>query len=544
MPPLQLAALPRSLTVPSVDEPVWYRLPGPYPQNVGDRRVVRIDGHQILVLRTETGLLAVANRCPHEGYPLSEGTLNGCRLTCNWHAWIFDLDSGETLTGGDGLRRYPLRVDGDDALSVAITTPPKEERQAVALAGLQAAVQDHDVERIAREWARYGAAEGDLRPALIALLDQTRDGMEYGSTHAQGVIPDWLWIHDRLPEGSADRLAPLTEIAGYLGEQALLAGGRFPFPDAAADAFDATLYAAAIEEMDEATAQAQALAGLQEGGIERLRPSLAGASVAHYIGFGHGPIFTLKSLQLAERLGPAAERGLAQMITRYLIRARREDLLPEFRGYAPSLTGWDAGGGTLPESRDLARMGVNAALPAISTAGGEIEALYHRVLHAIALQYLHFDGPRREKIDQPVAKNVDWLDFTHGVTHLNAVRHLASRDPSLWPAGLLQSGCFIGRNVGFVNWDQDVSRWTVEDPEAFLEQTLERLLDHGEPAYILSSHLVKITLAVREEWQRAPDAAWVGPLFAAVNRMFNEPWKRNHLRRTAHQAHAFVALGD
>ncbi|MFL5239337.1 MAG: Rieske (2Fe-2S) protein, partial [Rhizomicrobium sp.] len=31
-------------------------------------------------------MFAIANRCPHEGYPLSEGTLSpGCLLTCNWH---------------------------------------------------------------------------------------------------------------------------------------------------------------------------------------------------------------------------------------------------------------------------------------------------------------------------------------------------------------------------------------------------------------------------------------------------------------------------
>src|SRR5262249_9052133 len=60
--------------------------------------IVRHEGRQILLLRTEHGLFACANRCPHEGYPLSEGTLtDGCVLTCNWHNWKFDLASGATL---------------------------------------------------------------------------------------------------------------------------------------------------------------------------------------------------------------------------------------------------------------------------------------------------------------------------------------------------------------------------------------------------------------------------------------------------------------
>src|SRR5690348_12944849 len=58
----------------------------------GERKLVRANGKQILLLEVEGKTYAIANRCPHEGYPLSEGTLNpGCLLTCNWHNWKFDL---------------------------------------------------------------------------------------------------------------------------------------------------------------------------------------------------------------------------------------------------------------------------------------------------------------------------------------------------------------------------------------------------------------------------------------------------------------------
>ena len=62
------------------------------------KAVIRRDGVQVLLLHTPSGVFAVANRCPHEGYPLSEGMLgDGCVLTCNWHNWKFDLESGKTL---------------------------------------------------------------------------------------------------------------------------------------------------------------------------------------------------------------------------------------------------------------------------------------------------------------------------------------------------------------------------------------------------------------------------------------------------------------
>jgi nitrite reductase/ring-hydroxylating ferredoxin subunit len=50
------------------------------------RKLVRHHGRQVLVVAQEGRLFAIANRCPHEGYPLSEGTIGpGCVLTCNWH---------------------------------------------------------------------------------------------------------------------------------------------------------------------------------------------------------------------------------------------------------------------------------------------------------------------------------------------------------------------------------------------------------------------------------------------------------------------------
>ena len=61
-------------------------------QNV---KMLRIAGKQIAFFSTTEGIKACDNRCPHEGYPLSEGSLSpDCILTCNWHNWKFNLDRG------------------------------------------------------------------------------------------------------------------------------------------------------------------------------------------------------------------------------------------------------------------------------------------------------------------------------------------------------------------------------------------------------------------------------------------------------------------
>ena len=75
----------------------------------GGRKVFRFEGRQIVLFDTRQGIYACNNRCPHEGYPLREGVLDEqCRLTCNWHNWKFDLQTGENQR--DGLWAYWRQV--------------------------------------------------------------------------------------------------------------------------------------------------------------------------------------------------------------------------------------------------------------------------------------------------------------------------------------------------------------------------------------------------------------------------------------------------
>src|SRR5215813_3150381 len=106
------------------------------------RKLVRHEGRQVLVIAQEGRLFAIANRCPHEGYPLSEGTLGpGCVLTCNWHNWKFDLVSGAALIGRDPVRTYEV-AERNGEIFIDLREPPAGERRTRALHGLQAAILD------------------------------------------------------------------------------------------------------------------------------------------------------------------------------------------------------------------------------------------------------------------------------------------------------------------------------------------------------------------------------------------------------------------
>jgi len=60
---------------------------------------------------------AVDNVCPHRGGPLGEGMIENGKLVCPWHAWEFDVTTGECITVTNAkVAVYPLTFEGDDVL--------------------------------------------------------------------------------------------------------------------------------------------------------------------------------------------------------------------------------------------------------------------------------------------------------------------------------------------------------------------------------------------------------------------------------------------
>ena len=124
----------------------WVSLVAEADLPIGTRKVVERDDRDILVIRTEYGIHAINNACPHLNLPLndSEVTDDGA-IICRWHRSCFDLDSGEikawcealesdgTSKGMEQLgnisknrRRmtiYPVRV-ADGAVWVALDQSP------------------------------------------------------------------------------------------------------------------------------------------------------------------------------------------------------------------------------------------------------------------------------------------------------------------------------------------------------------------------------------------------------------------------------------
>ena len=73
---------------------------------------------KIGIYRVGKAFYAMENVCPHAGFPLSEGALQGTLICCPGHGWEFDVATG--LAPGEvdeePLARYPVRVEGNDLL--------------------------------------------------------------------------------------------------------------------------------------------------------------------------------------------------------------------------------------------------------------------------------------------------------------------------------------------------------------------------------------------------------------------------------------------
>lgn len=95
---------------------------------IGEMRAARVGGQRVLLVRLEQGVCAYPDRCPHLGYPLSEGSLDGGVITCAAHHHSFDAETGSGINPQKPcLRQLPTRLEGG-RIWVDVAAPQPEER--------------------------------------------------------------------------------------------------------------------------------------------------------------------------------------------------------------------------------------------------------------------------------------------------------------------------------------------------------------------------------------------------------------------------------
>jgi len=79
----------------------------------GTMKKISIDGKDIVVVNVDGEFCAIDDSCTHSGASLSEGTLEGCRVTCGWHKAEFDCKTGK-------LVKFPAKINNLGSYSVSI----------------------------------------------------------------------------------------------------------------------------------------------------------------------------------------------------------------------------------------------------------------------------------------------------------------------------------------------------------------------------------------------------------------------------------------
>jgi nitrite reductase (NADH) small subunit len=78
---------------------------------------VSVGGKPVALFNVGGTFYATSNICIHRGGPLGQGMLEGQAVMCPWHAWTWDVTTGEN-TANPSLRiaTFEVKVDAGDVL--------------------------------------------------------------------------------------------------------------------------------------------------------------------------------------------------------------------------------------------------------------------------------------------------------------------------------------------------------------------------------------------------------------------------------------------
>src|SRR5215468_8328689 len=307
---------------------------------------------RIALFRTPRGVYACDNRCPHQGYALVRGDVKEGVLTCAWHNWKFELGSGVCRHGGENIRTYPVQIMGGQVL-VDIADPAAEVIRPELFASLNAAMDDLDIGRVARDAMR-------LQRIGTPLADVIREGVryaapraEYGWDHSLATLSDCL----RMSQFFAESLRALPVIQGLsvAAENQVRRPAR-PRPDpvdpvSAYGSIAAALSAYPVLVDDERVDDAEALLrGLVAAQVPPavLRHTLLTAVTDHFLAYGHSMIFVQKAFEMLDQIGWQEADTVLSPLVPEMVLGTRYDKLPYMRKF---LRAWQ---GAEPDLSSLA----------------------------------------------------------------------------------------------------------------------------------------------------------------------------------------------
>ena len=159
----------------------WYRVAGLDELPSGRVMTVTAGVHSMALTHIDGDYTAMDNRCPHQGGPLGEGSIEcgdnqRCWLRCPWHGWDFDPKTGLPPGGHEdsGQTLYPVELR-DDGVYVGLESESTREQTVTDL--------------MARTMTNWGITSvfGMVGHSNLGLADALRMEEQNGRLHYYGI---------------------------------------------------------------------------------------------------------------------------------------------------------------------------------------------------------------------------------------------------------------------------------------------------------------------------------------------------------------------
>jgi nitrite reductase/ring-hydroxylating ferredoxin subunit len=412
----------------------------------------KLGNRPVCVFFDDGAAFAVEDRCPHMGFPLHRGSVEGGLLTCHWHHARFDLASGGTLDPfADDVPAFPVTIiDGEVHVSEPVEAGPKVRLNRRLEEGLEQGITLVTAKAVlALLEAGVGAEE--IVEAGVGFGTRYR---EQGWGPGLTVLVAMTNILDVLEP--SDRPLALVHGLAFLSGDTLGRAPRFPLAALESGVPISRLtewYRRFIDTRSSDAAERSLATAIAAGHSEALIATMLGAAVTDhvFIDEGHTIDFTNKAFECLEHIGwgrasevltslvgqtASARRHEEESAWRHpidlaalLARSASEDVLRARLGAASgrATEPADAFGDT--EVDELAwavlsddPLGIVGSLDHALDAGATSEQVARAVAYAAALRIVRFHTQN---------DHGDWDEVHHAFTAANAVHQSVLRAPSV-----------------------------------------------------------------------------------------------------------------
>ncbi len=455
-------------------------------------KLVKVAGKTIALFHHEDKIYAIDNRCPHMGFPLHQGSVHNCILTCHWHHARFDLKTGGTFDlWADDVPSFPVEIrDGEVWIDISPQSEVKIKAQQRLIDGLE-----QNISLV-------------IAKSILSLLSHNvnptqpfEEGLKFGTRYRQEGWSAGLTIHTSMMNilpylDDKDKAKALYHGLSAVSRECAGKPPRFsiqPLPTVGKNtdiSLLKTWFRQFIEVRDTQGAERCLVSAIKMGAKQtEIAEMLFAAITDHrYIDEGHPLDFTNKALEALDVTGWGnADLVLTSLVRGYATAHRMEESnswrhpidlvkildnafqeLDDARAKGEKKRGTWQGEGELSKVllEDDPQKIVSSLLNALKDGATEVE-LAATVAYAAALRIAQFHTNNDFR---------DWDTAHHSFTFANAVLQGLKRVPSV----LLLRGVFDAAITVYLNRFLNIPSVSLPKPEDGIKNPDELLLQLPE----------------------------------------------------------------